>query len=137
MPYKSKEKANECKKQWRLNNPTKVKAADIKKRQINPQQRLLHSSKWNAKSRNLEHTITKEDIIIPEHCPYLGIKLTNICGKGRHNSNPSIDRIDNNKGYISKNIRVISDKANKLKSNLSEKELIFFAKNILKLHGHN
>lgn len=41
MPYKSKEMANKCKKQWRLNNPEKTKKAGIKHREQNPQQRLL------------------------------------------------------------------------------------------------
>lgn len=136
MPFKDKEIAAEAKKKYRIENPEKVKEQQLKSRILNREARLLHSSKWNAFSRGLEHSICKEDIIIPEKCPYLNITLTNICGKGRHEYNPSLDRIDNTKGYVKGNIRVISDKANRLKTNLTEEELIIFAKGILKLHDN-
>jgi hypothetical protein len=44
---------------------------------------------------------------------------------------PSLDRIDNNKGYIKGNVEVISWKANIMKSNASPEELVEFAKAIL------
>lgn len=51
--------------------------------------------------------------MIPETCPVLGIPLT-IGGK-RSPSSPSLDRIDPALGYVPGNIRVISDRANRLK----------------------
>lgn len=74
---------------------------------------LLHHAKNRAKIKNLEFNLVKEDIIIPKNCPVFGIKI------GFHNkeSVPTLDRIDNSKGYIKGNIQVICSKANRLKNN--------------------
>jgi hypothetical protein len=134
MPYKDKTAAQQAKKRYREANPEKCREASRISREKNVVSRLLKCSKENAKTTGKEHSITKEDIIIPEYCPYFGIKLTNILGQGRLDTNPSIDRIDNTKGYTKGNVQIISWKANRFKSNLTEEELIFFAKSILQIH---
>ena len=45
-------------------------------------------------------------------------------GKGLTDNNPSIDRIDPTKGYVSGNIHIISWRANRLKNNGSLDDLI-------------
>lgn len=66
----------------------------------------------------MEFNITEEDIPVPKCCPILGIPLR--FGEGRVIDNtPSVDRIDNSKGYIKGNVRVISHRANKLKSDIT------------------
>jgi hypothetical protein len=74
---------------------------------------LLNAARHRAKVKNLEFNLTKDDIIIPEYCPVLGLKL-NLNDKFL---TPSLDRIDNSLGYIKGNIKVISNKANRLKNN--------------------
>ena len=44
---------------------------------------------------------------------------------------PSLDRIDSTKGYVPGNVWVISNKANRMKSNAAAEELIIFAKSVL------
>lgn len=100
----------------------------------NPEKRLWTVAKNNAKVTQKEFNIVPEDIIIPSHCPYLGIELTNTVGEGKLDTNPSIDRIDNTKGYIKGNIQVISWLANRMKHKATNEQLIAFARGILKLH---
>lgn len=96
---------------------------------------LYRNAKSSAITRGLEFNINVTDIIIPTHCPYLGIELTRIVNGGRQETNASLDRIDNNKGYTKDNIQVISSKANFMKRNASIEELITFAKGVLKVHS--
>jgi len=84
-----------------------------------PHQRLmLYAAKRRAKKNKLEFNLTEEDIIIPNRCPILDVPLIKSKEKQKSNS-PSLDRIDNTKGYIKGNVRVISLKANSLKNNMT------------------
>jgi len=83
---------------------------------------MLSRAKDTAKRRGLECTITAEDIVIPTHCPIFGTPLLATPGKVSPNS-PSIDRIDNSRGYVPGNIIVISFRANRIKSDASLSEL--------------
>jgi hypothetical protein len=68
-------------------------------------------------------TIKRSDIHIPTHCPALGIKLQK-GGKGQACDNsPTLDRIDNTKGYIPGNIIVVSKLANQIKSTATYKQV--------------
>lgn len=70
----------------------------------------------NMKRAGIEFNINFGDIDFPEYCPILEIKLDYFAeGKSNDNS-PSFDRIDSNKGYVTDNVRVISNKANRIKS---------------------
>lgn len=77
---------------------------------------LLKLCERRAKQKNLEFTLKISDIKIPKFCPVLGIEL-NTMNAQHDGSAPSVDRFDNNLGYTKNNIRVISDRANRLKSN--------------------
>ena len=71
-----------------------------------------------ARTKQLEFTITQSDIVIPELCPVLKIPLFYGDGNACPNS-PSIDRIDNTKGYTSDNVAVISHRANWIKGEMT------------------
>ena len=88
-------------------------------------------AKYRAAHKGREFTITKEDIVIPERCPLLGIPLVCHRGKGSQQGNsPSLDRIDPTKGYIKGNVWVISNRANTLKNDATLQELKTLVENL-------
>lgn len=82
-----------------------------------PQHYLWYVARTRSRKSGIEFTIVKEDITIPEVCPILGLTLTK--GDGYLPNAMSLDRVDNTKGYIPGNVRVISRQANLLKSSLT------------------
>ncbi len=99
---------------YRKNNKEYLKIS-YDYRHSNPEKVLLGSAKSRAKRNNLEFNIELSDIIIPEFCPILGLKLEMATGKGPTDNSPSLDRINNDLGYIKGNVRVISFRANSLR----------------------
>lgn len=92
--------------------------------------RLLIAAKARAEKQNVPFSLTIDDIIIPEKCPFLNINLKK--SKGRFSdSSPSLDKIIPSLGYVSGNIQIISHKANVMKNGASLEELKIFSKNIL------
>jgi hypothetical protein len=96
----------------------------LKYRLSNPRWAILSNIKCRAKEANLECSVITEDIEIPEYCPVLGVKLSKY-GEDDYQRKyaPSVDRVDNMKGYTKDNIRIISERANRLKSDASIDEL--------------
>lgn len=104
-------------------NKARIQVAMSKRRKDNLPKFMLMQAKTRAKKRGLAFTVCTSDIIIPEFCPvFPWIRLTIGDMKSR-DSSPSLDRIDNSKGYIPGNICVISGRANRLKGDASPLEL--------------
>ena len=85
-------------------------------RTLNPEKHMWSRSKYRAKKQGKEFTISVSDIVIPPVCPVLGIPIFVQVGEGHYDNAPSLDRIDNSKGYVKGNVAVISEKANRLKN---------------------
>lgn len=87
--------------------------------------RTLSSTKSVCEKEGIPYNITPNDLApYPLTCPVLGITInwTNE-GKGSPNDSPSIDRMVPELGYVKGNVRIISQKANRMKSNASLEEL--------------
>ena len=99
------------------------------------QKHIVHNMWKSAKSRankkGIDFNIEESDIIIPDVCPLLEVPLK-FGDKTNYDYSPSLDRIDNTKGYIKGNIQVISKKANTMKNSATLQELTTFCKNILR-----
>ena len=108
------------------------KKSNIKTRKENPVKWILYSAKARAKEKGWDFNLEESDIIIPEYCPILGIKLSTLGGRGIQTFNsPSIDRIDSTKGYVKGNVKIISLRANMMKNDANLQELQKFCNNIL------
>ena len=105
-------------------------------RERNPLVMKWRGWKASADRRGLEFSISEEDLDYPKYCPYLGLELAYSPNEGGILPNSaSLDRIDSTKGYVKGNVQIISNRANTMKLDASEKELIEFAKNVLLRHG--
>lgn len=115
---------------WRKNNKHRKRKRLDKMKITQPEKYLFIRAKSRAKKKQIEFNLNIEDIKIPNTCPALGIQM--MIGDDKCGS-PSLDRIDNNKGYIRGNVIVVSYKANSLKrdSSLDERQkLVDFYSNI-------
>ena len=89
------------------------------------------AAKERAKNLGLDFDIEIADIVIPDVCPLLGIKLE--CGSLKPTWNsPSLDKLVPAKGYTKGNIWVISRKANTLKGDALLEELQLLVANLSK-----
>lgn len=88
---------------------------------------ILTNCKIRAREMGVEFSLTRDDIVIPERCPVFGVVFEEECKKAnRYFCNsyaPSVDRIDNSKGYTKDNIVIVSCRANSIKGNATIAEL--------------
>ena len=85
--------------------------------------RMIYTSRGRAKSRGLPHTLGVQDILpIPTTCPVLGLPMS-LSGGRREPYIASLDRVIPELGYVPGNTEVISNRANKLKSDATIEEL--------------
>lgn len=86
---------------------------------------MLKAAKERAKKAKVPFNLNNEDILIPTYCPVFGCRLERALGsKGPGPNSPSLDRIIPTRGYVPGNIVVVSNRANRAKSDLSVEELV-------------
>ena len=101
-------------KQWELDNHERRKRYDLGWRKSNVERLLLYHARARAKKYNVKCSLGLEDIIIPEICPVLKIPIkADLMGS---DNSPSLDRLVPSAGYTKENTRVISIRANMIKS---------------------
>lgn len=110
-----------CQKKWGCSGSDYEKMLADKDRR-NLARKLLTRTKQRAWKIKLENTLKLWDVyslLGDTACPVLGVPYEQNGPYVR-----SIDRIDNNIGYIRENIQVVSWRANFLKSNATPQELL-------------
>jgi len=86
--------------------------------------RIWSNVKKRAKNKGILFVLDIEDIPeIPKICPILGIKIKENKISSPLDSSPSLDRIDQNKGYAKGNVRIISNRANRIRADATTEEL--------------
>jgi len=92
-----------------------------RRRLATPGRALWDRALKRAKSRSISFSLPRNSVFVPPSCPALGIPLeVRSC---RTASSPSLDRIVPHQGYVPGNVRVISDRANRLKGDRTLAEL--------------
>lgn len=121
-------KCLECIKNWeatfRKTRPDYRKEYNRGYRTAKPEKAILQLAKDRARRDGYACTITEADIVIPQFCPLLGIRLER--GKGVGGmlpSSPTLDKIRPDLGYVPGNVWVISHRANSIKSDATLAEL--------------
>jgi hypothetical protein len=105
------------------NDNRSIVAKRMKKYKVNHISKTLWlGARKRARERGLPFNIEESDIIIPEFCPALGMRL--VCNNCKVQDNsPTLDRVIPELGYTKGNVEVISWRANKAKGNASIEEL--------------
>ena len=123
--YRTKhpDRVKETCRRYRAKNSEKRRSIELSWCVRNPEHYLWTNARKRAAKHGIPFSISPADIVIPKVCPWLGVTL-DPPRSGRRSNSPSIDRIDNSKGYEPGNVEVISSRANCLKSDCSLQELI-------------
>ena len=100
-----------------------------KRYRVNPIPQLIFGFRNRAKKQNVPFNLTVEDMKdliknAADMCPALGVKME-IAKLFANDSDysPSFDRIDPKKGYIKSNIVIVSNRANRIKSDATVDEI--------------
>ena len=86
-------------------------AKDARWKAEHPEYNLLHACRASAKSRGQEGLLTPDDmrrLLAPMQCSMTGGQLSwKWDGPGANPRAPSLDRLDNSKGYTLDNVRLV------------------------------
>lgn len=86
-----------------------------------PEKVMFKAARDRAKRKGIDFSIAVSDIIMPTHCPILGLALKPNYEHPEDDS-PSLDRVDSSRGYVPGNVAVISHRANAIKGNGTAEE---------------
>jgi hypothetical protein len=133
VAYKNPEDARAYARLWyQRNREAVIKRTARNKAALSDARRLIFNARNRVGKENVK--LQPEDVVVPTHCPVLGLPLYRNKRFGGANS-PSLDRIDPSKGYTKDNVHVISHRANTIKNNATPEELaavaLFFAPHLV------
>ena len=118
----NRERHNEINRKYREKNRVEISEKARESYYNNIEKAMVRGAKSRSRDKGLPFDLTIEDLEVPEKCPILGLELK-VGGDSSRDISPSLDRIVPELGYVKGNIRVISLRANRLKSDASIEEL--------------
>jgi hypothetical protein len=133
-----------CESKYHKERRTGTQVAVINTPSVNPKdakeiamKRMLAGAKQRSKDKGLMFDLHYEDVQIPNICPILRIPLIPSVD-GTHNDNsPSLDRCIPYLGYTRGNVKVISMKANRIKTDANSNEIAAVLDYVLKIEEEN
>ena len=126
---KIKARQNAQSRAWALANLERTREIDKAARRRRLLLYIYRNIRKRAKRGGIEFSISYEDLVIPERCPIFDVPF-NFDGKGS-DYGPSVDRIDNTRGYVPGNVHVICKLANHMKWTASPEQLEAFCNGML------
>jgi hypothetical protein len=124
-------KSLQTRSRWKTGQAKRLKTAIKNASRPMVVKRMLASAKARARKLGLPFNLTSGDIQFPEVCPALGLTLISgaYVGTGKAaDESPSLDKIIPSKGYVRGNVRVVSQLANRMKSNATPQQLRAFCR---------
>ena len=88
----------------------------------NPCYQMLSGARSRAKKKGIPFNISNRDIQLPDVCPVLKIPLLPSTGSLTDNS-PTLDRRMPSLGYVKGNVSIISNLANRIKTNATSEQI--------------
>jgi hypothetical protein len=86
--------------------------------------RTLGNTKSVCEKQGIPYDVTVDDLApYPLTCPVLGIPINWMATGSSGNDSPSIDRMVPSLGYVRGNVRIISNRANRMKGDASVEDL--------------
>jgi hypothetical protein len=114
---KDREKYNKICRESKRKHYTTEKRRQLYQKNIATE--LYNHAKTRAKIKGIVFTIEPKDVIIPEVCPIFDVPFSFV----EKEMSPSLDRKNNDLGYIKENVFVISKRANRIKTDATINEL--------------
>lgn len=118
-------------REWRLRQ-TKRFYREKRRRAVarNPRSYFVSQAKRLAKNAGVPFDLSKEDIELPTHCPLLEIPIVYFARGRRVDGSASLDRLVPAHGYVRGNVKIISELANRIKTNATSEQIKTIASNI-------
>lgn len=114
----------EIDREHRRKNHAAIRAREIAFHAARPLYSAVKRAKTRAKQFGLPFDLDDRTLERPEFCPVLGLRLRYAERQGKCGpDSPSIDRLRPALGYVKNNVRVISHRANTIKSDATVAEL--------------
>lgn len=113
----------------RVMSPACIECTTITSRESRRRQRandpalsMFAEARRRASRDGLEFSIQKSDIVVTDKCPCCNVSMA-VSKMNKSRNSPSLDRLDNNIGYVASNITVICWRCNKIKGDATASEL--------------
>lgn len=90
---------------------------------LDPRPNMISSARTRARKHGVPFDLKASDLVMPTHCPVLGLRLKSSSGACASADSPTLDRLIPAKGYVKGNVAIISFKANTIKSDATSAEI--------------
>ena len=118
--YKPHQICRSCSREKARRSMRKNSSSSRENYHKNPHKKIFMNLKSRATAKNIPFNLDISDIVIPVICPVLNIPIIPF---SKSDNSPSVDRLIPALGYVKGNINIISNRANRIKSDATLEEI--------------